>query len=88
MADLKFRPLQNRVVVKPIEDQQVSAGGFHIGAMETKEKRGEILAKGKLANEVEVGETAVYGHYNPIEISLSGQKLIIMKETDIYGIIE
>jgi len=95
---MKLRPLHDRVIVKRVEEEKLSAGGIVIpdNAAE-KPIRGEVLAvgNGKLlengetrALDVSVGDTALFGKYSGTEVKVDGQDLLVMREDDIMAIIE
>ena len=95
---MKFRPLHDRVVVKRIEEEQKSKGGIIIpDTAKEKPMQGEVLAVGPGArNEggdlipmgVKVGERVLFGKWSGTEVKIDGEELLIMKESDIMGIIE
>ena len=94
---MKFRPLHDRVVVKRIEAEQKTAGGIIIpGTAQEKPQEGEIVAVGPgardeagklIALDVKVGDKVLFGKWSGTEIKLAGQDLLIMKESDILGIV-
>jgi chaperonin GroES len=94
---INFRPLADRVVVKRIEAETKTAGGIIIpGTAQEKPQEGEIVAvgpgardeSGKLnALDVKVGDKVLFGKWSGTEIKLAGQDLLIMKESDIMGIV-
>ena len=94
---INFRPLADRVVVKRIEAETKTAGGIIIpGTAQEKPQEGEIVAvgpgardeSGKLnALDVKVGDKVLFGKWSGTEIKLAGQDLLIMKESDILGIV-
>ncbi|MEP9353556.1 co-chaperone GroES [Xanthobacter sp. KR7-65] len=93
-----FRPLHDRVVVKRIEAEQKSAGGIIIpDTAKEKPQQGEVVAvgpgarneKGELvALDVKAGDTVLFGKWSGTEVKIDGQDLLIMKESDILGVIE
>ena len=95
---MKFRPLHDRVVVKRIEEDQKTKGGIIIpDTAKEKPMQGEILAvgpgarndKGELiALGVEVGDRVLFGKWSGTEVKLDGDELLIMKESDIMGVLE
>jgi chaperonin GroES len=97
MAKLKFRPLHDRVVVKRINAENKSAGGIIIpDTAQEKPSQGEIIAvgpggrdeAGKLVPlDVKVGNTVLFGKWSGTEVKLDGEELLIMKESDIMGVI-
>ncbi len=95
---MSIRPLHDRVLVRRIEDETVSAGGILIpDNAKEKPSRGEILAIGNgkhLENgdvrplEVKVGDKVLFGKYSGSEVKVDGEELLVMREDDIVGIIE
>ena len=93
-----FRPLHDRVLVKPLEADDKTAGGIIIpDTAKEKPMEGEIIAVGSGARDdtgkvhpldVKKGDRVLYGKWSGTEIKLDGQDLMIMKETDILGVIE
>ena len=94
---MNFRPLQDRVVVKRVEEESKTAGGIIIpDAAKEKPQEGEVVAvgpgarddKGELiAMDVKVGDRILFGKWSGTEITLEGQDLLIMKESDILGVV-
>ena len=92
-----IRPLDDRVVVRPLEAEVVSAGGIVLpDTAKEKPQRGEIIATGPgrlLDNgdrgglSVKVGDSVFYGKYAGTEVKVDGEELKIMRETDILGIL-
>jgi chaperonin GroES len=97
MAKLKFRPLHDRVVVKRIEAEEKSKGGIIIpDTAKEKPQEGEIVAvgpggrdeTGKLITlDVKAGDRVLFGKWSGTEVKLEGEDLLIMKESDIMGVI-
>ncbi len=95
---MSIRPLHDRVLVRRIEDETVSAGGILIpDNAKEKPSRGEILAVGNgkhLDNgdvrplEVKVGDKVLFGKYSGSEVKVDGEELLVMREDDIVGIVE
>jgi chaperonin GroES len=95
---MKFRPLHDRVVVKRIDAEEKSAGGIIIpDTAKEKPSQGEITAvgpggrdeNGKLIPiDLDVGERVLFGKWSGTEVVLDGKELLIMKESDIMGVIE
>ena len=98
MAKLKFRPLHDRVVVKRIDAEEKSSGGIIIpDSVKEKPSQGEIIAVGPGARDeagrinkldVKAGDRVLFGKWSGTEVKLDGDDLLIMKESDIMGIIE
>ena len=94
---MKFRPLHDRVLVRRIEAEEKSAGGIIIpDTAKEKPIQGEILAvgpgsrndKGELQPlDVEIGDRVLFGKWSGTEVKIDGEDLLIMKESDIMGII-
>ena len=95
---MKFRPLHDRVVVKRIDAEEKTAGGIIIpDTAKEKPSQGEIVAvgpggrdeSGKLIPiDLKVGDTVLFGKWSGTEVKIDGQDLLIMKESDIMGVIE
>ena len=95
---MKFRPLHDRVVVKRIDEEQKTKGGIIIpDTAKEKPMQGEILAVGPGARNdkgdliplgVEVGDRVLFGKWSGTEVKLDGDDLLIMKESDIMGVLE
>lgn len=94
---MNFKPLHDRVLVKPIEQDEKTIGGIIIpDSAKEKPSKGEIMAVGGGARssdgtiqnmEVKVGDKVLYGKWAGTEVNIDGQNLMIMKESDIMGII-
>ncbi|MCF6321082.1 MAG: co-chaperone GroES [Rhizobiaceae bacterium] len=97
MAKMKFRPLHDRVVVRRVESEEKSAGGIIIpDTAQEKPSEGEIVAVGSGARDesgklvpldVKKGDNILFGKWSGTEIKLNGEDLLIMKESDIMGVI-
>ena len=95
---MKFRPLHDRVLVKRIEGDEKSSGGIIIpDSAQEKPSEGEVLAVGPGARgddgkihplDVKTGNKILFGKWSGSEIKIDGADLIIMKESDIMGIIQ
>jgi len=95
---MKFRPLHDRVVVRRIEQQDKTAGGIIIpDTAKEKPMEGEIIAvgpggrdeNGKLVPiDVKPGDRILFGKWSGTEVKIGGEELLIMKESDIMGVIE
>jgi chaperonin GroES len=95
---MKFRPLHDRVVVRRIDAEEKTAGGIIIpDTAKEKPMEGEIIAVGAGARDeagklvpldVKAGDRVLFGKWSGTEVKLDGQDLLIMKESDIMGIIE
>src|SRR5689334_11634279 len=95
---MKIRPLQDRVLVKRVEEEQKTKGGIIIpDTAKEKPQEGEVIAVGPGARDesgklqtldVKVGDSILFGKWSGTEIKLEGQDLLIMKESDVLGVIE
>ena len=95
---MKFRPLHDRVVVRRVEAEEKSAGGIIIpDTAKEKPSQGEVIAvgpggrdeSGKLIPiDVREGDRVLFGKWSGTEVKIDGEELAIMKESDIFGIIE
>ena len=95
---MKFRPLHDRIVVKRIDAEEKSAGGIIIpDTAAEKPQQGEIVAvgpgsrdeSGKLIEiDLKKGDKVLFGKWSGTEVKLDGEDLLIMKESDVMGIIE
>jgi chaperonin GroES len=95
---MKFRPLHDRVVVRRIDADQKTAGGIIIpDTAKEKPMEGEILAVGPgardeagkiVALDVKPGDRVLFGKWSGTEVKIDGQDLLIMKESDIMGVLE
>jgi chaperonin GroES len=95
---MTFRPLHDRVVVRRIEAEEKTAGGIIIpDTAKEKPQEGEVIAVGPgardesgqlVALDVKAGDRVLFGKWSGTEVRIDGQDLLIMKESDIMGIIE
>jgi chaperonin GroES len=95
---MKFRPLHDRIVVRRIEAEQKSAGGIIIpDTAKEKPQQGEVIAVGPGARneqgqlvplDVKAGDTVLFGKWSGTEVKIDGEDLLIMKESDIMGVLE
>ena len=95
---MKFRPLHDRVVVRRLEAEEKTAGGIIIpDTAKEKPMEGEVIAVGPGARDeagklvpldVKAGNRILFGKWSGTEVKLDGEELLIMKESDIMGIIE
>ena len=95
---MKFRPLHDRVVVRRIEEDERTKGGIIIpDTAKEKPQQGEIVAvgpgarddKGQIqALDVKAGDRVLFGKWSGSEVKLDGEELLIMKESDILGVLE
>ena len=94
---LKLKPLGGRVIVEPIEQEEMTAGGIILPeTAKEKPQEGKILAAGpgdrdedgnRIAMEVKVGDKVLYAKYSGTEVKVDGKKLLILRESDILGIV-
>jgi len=97
MASINFRPLHDRVVVRRVESEEKTKGGIIIpDTAKEKPQEGEIVAvgtgirddKGNLvALDVKAGDRVLFGKWSGTEVKVNGEDLLIMKESDIMGIL-
>ncbi|QJP14376.1 co-chaperone GroES [Starkeya sp. ORNL1] len=97
MAKLKFRPLHDRIVVKRLDAEEKTAGGIIIpDTAKEKPSQGEVLAVGSGARDeagklvpldVKAGDKVLFGKWSGTEVKIDGQDLLIMKESDVMGIV-
>jgi chaperonin GroES len=97
MAKTKFRPLHDRVVVRRIEAEAKTAGGIIIpDSAQEKPQQGEIVAVGPggrdeagklIPIDLKVGDKVLFGKWSGTEVKLDAQELLIMKESDIMGVV-
>jgi chaperonin GroES len=95
---MKLRPLHDRVIVKRMEEERMSAGGIVIPDSATeKPVRGEVLAVGngkilesgeKRPLDISVGDRVLFGKYSGTEVKVDGEELLVMREEDIMAVIE
>jgi chaperonin GroES len=95
---MTFTPLHDRVLVRRLEGEEKTAGGLIIpDSAKEKPAEGEVIAVGagardedgdRIAMDVKVGDRILFGKWSGTEIKLDGEDLLIMKESDILGIIE
>ena len=95
---MKFRPLHDRVAVKRVEEEQKTKGGLIIpDTAKEKPMQGEVLAVGPGARgedgklvpmSVQVGDRVLFGKWSGTEVKIDDEELLIMKESDIMGVLE
>ena len=98
MAKSKFRPLHDRVVVRRVESEEKTKGGIIIpDTAKEKPQEGEIIAVGSGARDeagklvpldVKAGDRILFGKWSGTEVKLNGEDLLIMKESDIMGVLD
>lgn len=97
MSEIKLKPLGDRVVVKPAAAEEKTAGGIILpDTAKEKPVEGSVVAvgPGKVADdgkaikmEVKVGDKVLYGKYSGTEVTINGEEYLIMRESDIFGIL-
>jgi chaperonin GroES len=95
---MKFRPLHDRVLVRRVEGEEKTAGGIIIpDTAKEKPMEGEVVAAGPGARgddgklqpmDVKAGDRVLFGKWSGTEVKLEGEELIIMKESDIMGVLD
>jgi len=95
---MKFRPLHDRVVIRRLDAEEKTVGGIIIpDTAQEKPMQGEVIAAGPgvrneqgqiVSLEVKAGDRILFGKWSGTEVKLDGEELLIMKESDIMGIIE
>ncbi|MDE1147790.1 MAG: co-chaperone GroES [Azospirillaceae bacterium] len=95
---MSFRPLHDRVVIRPIEQDQKTPGGILIpDTVKEKPQQGEVLAVGSgarnekgeiVALSVKAGDKVLYGKWSGTEAKIDGKDVLIMRESDLLGILE
>jgi chaperonin GroES len=97
-SKMKLKPLGGRVIVEPIEQEEMTAGGIILPeTAKEKPQEGKILAAGpgerddkgeRVAMEVKVGDRVLYAKYSGTEVKLDGRKVLILRESDILAVVE
>ena len=97
-SKMKLKPLGGRVIVEPIEQEEMTACGIILPeTAKEKPQEGKILAAGpgdrddagnRIAMEVKVGDKVLYAKYSGTEVKVEGKKLLILRESDILAIVE
>lgn len=97
MAKISFKPLGSRVLVQPIEQEEVTASGIVLPeTAKEKPQQGKVLAAGpgdrndkgeRIAMDVKVGDVVLFAKYSGTEVKMDGKKLLILRESDILGIV-
>ncbi|HZT51670.1 MAG TPA: co-chaperone GroES [Stellaceae bacterium] len=95
---MKFRPLQDRVLIRRLDQEEKTAGGIIIpDTAKEKPMEGEVIAAGPGSRgedgvlhplDVKVGDRVLFGKWSGTEVKIDGEELVIMKESDILGVIE
>ena len=96
-TDIKVKPLADRVVVKALEEAETMRGGLYIpDTAKEKPQQGEVMAvgPGKLSDEgkriemeLKVGDKVLYGKYSGTEVTIEGEQLLILRESDVLAVI-
>ncbi len=94
---MKFRPLHDRVVIEPMEQEEKTAGGIIVpDTAQEKPMQGKVVAVGPGARgedgalqppDVKKGDTILYGKYSGTEVKIDDKELLIMRESDIMGVL-
>ena len=97
MAKISFKPLGGRVLIDPVEQEEVTAGGIVLPeTAKEKPQQGKVLAVGpgdrndkgeRIAMDVKVGDLILFAKYSGTEVKMEGKKLLIMRESDLLGIV-
>ena len=94
---MKFRPLHDRVVVKRLEEHKTKGGIIIPDTVKEKPQEGEILSVGPggrdeagklIPIDIQVGDRVLFGKWSGTEVKIDGEDLLIMKESDIFGVVE
>jgi chaperonin GroES len=95
---MAFRPLHDRVVVQPVESESKSAGGIIIpDTAKEKPSQGKVISVGPgaldndgklVALELKKGDVVLYGKYSGTEVKIDGKDMLIMRESDVMGVVE
>ena len=95
-TQLKVTPLADRVVVRPLEEAEQMRGGLYIpDTAKEKPQQGEIVAVGagrydegkRVPMDVKVGDKVLYGKYSGTEVTLDGEQLLILRESDVLAVV-
>ncbi len=97
MAKISFKPLGGRVLIEPVEQDDVTSGGLFLPeTAKEKPQQGKVLAAGpgdrndkgeRVAMDVKVGDLILFAKYSGTEVKMEGKKLLIMRESDLLGIV-
>jgi chaperonin GroES len=98
MAKQSFKPLGGRVLIEPLEQEEMTAGGIILPeTAKEKPQEGKVLAIGpgerddqgkRIALDVKVGDRVLFAKYSGTEVKMDGKKLLILRESDVLGIID
>ena len=97
-ATTKIQPLSDRVVVRPLEEAEQMRGGLYIpDTAKEKPQQGEVIAVGpgrvsdqgeRLAPDLKAGDKVLYGKYSGTEVSVDGEQLLILRESDVLAVLK
>ena len=97
-SKMKLKPLGGRVIVEPVEQEEMTAGGIILPeTAKEKPQEGKILAAGpgdrddegkRIVMDVKVGDRVLYAKYSGTEVKIDGKKMLILRESDILAIVE
>ncbi|GAB1469281.1 co-chaperone GroES [Chloroflexota bacterium] len=97
MAKISFKPLGSRVLIEPVEQEEMTASGIILPeTAKEKPQQGKVLAAGpgdrnekgeRIAMDVKVGDVVLFAKYSGTEVKMEGKKLLILRESDILGIV-
>ncbi|MBI2331827.1 MAG: co-chaperone GroES [Chloroflexi bacterium] len=97
MAKISFKPLGSRVLIEPIEQEEITASGIILPeTAKEKPQQGKVLAAGpgdrndkgdRVAMDVKTGDIILFAKYSGTEVKMDGKKLLILRESDILGIV-
>ena len=97
MAKISFKPLGGRVLIDPIEQEEITAGGIVLPeTAKEKPQQGKVLAAGpgdrndkgeRIAMDLKTGDIVLFAKYSGTEVKIDGKKLLILRETDVLGIV-
>lgn len=95
---MNLKPLGNRLVVEPVEEEEITAGGIVLPeTAKEKPQKGKVLSAGpgdrndkgdRIAMDVKKGDTVLYAKYAGTEIKMDGKKLLILRESDVLAILD
>ena len=97
-TDIKVKPLADRVVVKALEEAETMRGGLYIpDTAKEKPQQGEVVAAGpgkfdekggqRIPMDVKVGDRVLYGKYSGTEVTIEGEQLLILRESDVLAVV-
>jgi chaperonin GroES len=98
MVKISFKPLGGRVLIEPLEQEEVTAGGIVLPeTAKEKPQQGKVLAAGpgdrdddgkRIPMDVKVGDTVLFAKYSGTEVKMDSKKLLILRESDLLGIMD